>query len=42
MLNYGQHAVHHMKNPFLSNAEKQKRMVINIDELLAEKERTFI
>jgi hypothetical protein len=42
MLNFGQYAKHHMNNPFLSRQEKQKRVVINIDELLAEKERTFI
>ncbi len=42
MLNQGIHATHHMKNPFLSRYEKGKRMVVNIDELLAEKERTFI
>lgn len=42
MLNQGVHAVHHLKNPFLSRYEKDKRKVINIDELLAEKERTFI
>ena len=42
MLNQGIHATHHMKNPFLSRYEKGKRMVVNIDELLAEQERTFI
>jgi len=42
MLNQGIHATHHMKNPFLSRYEQGKRTVINIDELLAEKERTFI
>ena len=42
MLNYGQYAKHHLNNPFLTRMEKQKRVVINIDELLAEKERTFI
>jgi hypothetical protein len=42
MLNQGLHQTHHMKNPFLSNAEKRKRMVINIDEMLNEKQRTFI
>ena len=42
MLNQGVHAVHHMKNPFLSRFERGKRTVINIDELLAEKDRTFI
>lgn len=42
MLNNGQYAKHHMKNPFLSNYEKNKRVVVNIDELLAEKEQQFI
>jgi hypothetical protein len=42
MLSQGNHATHHMKNPFLSRFERGKRTVINIDELLAEKDRTFI
>jgi hypothetical protein len=42
MINYGQYQTHHMKNPFLSNREKSKRMVINIDELLLQKDKTFI
>jgi hypothetical protein len=42
MLNQGMHKTHHMKNPFLSRFEVGKRTVINIDELLAEKDRTFI
>ena len=42
MLNQGMHKTHHMKNPFLSRHEMGKRTVINIDELLAEKDRTFI
>ena len=42
MLNQGLHKTHHMKNPFLSRQEVGKRTVINIDELLAEKDRTFI
>ena len=42
MLNQGIHTTHHMKNPFLSRFERGKRKVINIDELLAEKERQFI
>jgi hypothetical protein len=41
-LNQGIHTTHHMKNPFLSRYEKGKRKVINIDELLAEKDRQFI
>jgi len=42
MLNYGQYATHHLKNPFLSRAEMGKRIVVNIDEMLAEKHKTFI
>jgi hypothetical protein len=42
MLNQGMHKTHHLKNPFLSRYEQGKRTVINIDELLAEKDRTFI
>ena len=42
MLNQGIHAKHHMTNQFLSGSEKRKRMVINIDEMLNEKQRTFI
>ena len=41
-LNTGIHQQHHLKNPFLSRAEKQKRIVVNIDSLLAEQERQFI
>ena len=42
MLNQGMHQTHHLKNPFLSRYEMGKRTVVNIDELLAEKDRTFI
>jgi hypothetical protein len=42
MLNNGQYAKHHLKNPYLSTREKQKRIVINIDELLAEQQTQFI
>ena len=42
MLNQGMHKTHHMKNPFLSRSEIGKRTVVNIDELLADKDRTFI
>jgi hypothetical protein len=42
MLNQGMHQTHHLKNPFLSRYEIGKRTVVNIDELLAEKDRTFI
>ena len=41
-LNQGIHATHHLKNPFLSRHEKGKRIVVNIDSLLAEQERQFI
>jgi hypothetical protein len=41
-LSNGIHTAHHMKNPFLSRFERGKRKVINIDELLAEKDRQFI
>ena len=42
MLNYGQYATHHMKNPFLSRAEQGKRRVINIDEMLLEQQKHFV
>jgi hypothetical protein len=42
MLNYGQYATHHMKNPFLSRREAGKRVVVNIDQLLAEQNKTFV
>jgi hypothetical protein len=42
MLNYGQYATHHMKNPFLSKREMGKRIVVNIDQLLAEQNKTFV
>jgi hypothetical protein len=42
MLNYGNYANHHLKNPFLSTAEKRKRIVVNLDELFAQKDKTFI
>ena len=42
MLNYGQYATHHMKNPFLSRAEQGKRQVINIDEMLLEQQKHFV
>ena len=42
MLNYGQYATHHLKNPFLSKSELGKRTVVNLDELFADKERSFI
>jgi len=42
MLNQGIHQTHHLKNPFLSRHERGKRIVVNIDNLLAEQERQFI
>jgi hypothetical protein len=42
MLNYGQYQQTHMRNPFLSRAEKQKRVVVNIDELIASQQRHFV
>jgi hypothetical protein len=42
MLNVGLYQKHHLNNPFLSRAERGKRMVVNIDALLAEQERQFI
>lgn len=42
MLAYGQYQQHHLKNPFLSQSERNKRVVVNIDELLAARERSFI
>ncbi len=42
MLNYGQYNSHHLKNPFLTSAEKRKRVVVNIDQLLADQNKQFI
>jgi len=42
MLNTGLHQKHHMNNPFLSRTERSKRIVVNIDSLLAEQDRQFI
>ena len=42
MLNYGQYATHHLKNPFLTSAEKRKRVVVNIDEMLANQNKLFV
>jgi len=41
-LNTGIYQKHHLNNPFLSRSEKNKRVVVNIDSLLAEQERQFI
>ena len=42
MLTQGQYQRSHLKNPFLTRAEQGKRVVVNIDELLAEKDKQFI
>ncbi len=42
MLNYGQYNSHHLKNPFLTSAEKRKRVVVNIDQLLADQNKQFV
>ena len=41
-LTNGLHTKHHMSNPFLSRSERGKRMVVNIDNLLQEQNRTFV
>ena len=41
-LSQGIHTAHHLKNPFLNRYERSKRMVVNIDQLLADQERQFI
>jgi hypothetical protein len=41
-LNIGIHATHHMKNPFLNHHERKRQVVVNIDQLLQDKERQFI
>jgi hypothetical protein len=41
-LNIGIHATHHMKNPFLNHHERKRQVVVNIDQLLQNKERQFI
>lgn len=42
LLTRGQYGTHHLKNPFLTRAERSKRTVINIDQLLEERDKTFI
>jgi hypothetical protein len=42
MLNFGQYNSHHLKNPFLTSAEKRKRVVVNIDQLIADQNKQFI
>ena len=41
-LNTGIYTKHHLNNPFLSKYEKNKRIVVNLDNLLAEQQRQFI
>ena len=42
MLNFGQYSSHHLRNPFLTRSEKNKRIVINIDEALAAENKYFV
>ena len=42
MLNFGQYSSHHLRNPFLTRAERSKRVVINIDEALAQENKYFV
>ena len=42
IINNGQHNVHHLKNPFLTRAEKAKRVVVNLDDLFEQKDHQFI
>ena len=41
-LNNGIHQKHHMNNPFLNKHERKRQIVVNIDELLNDKQRQFI
>ena len=41
-LSQGQYNKHHLNNPFLTRYEKTKRQVVNLDDLFAQKEQTFI
>ena len=41
-LAYGMHQKHHLSNPFLTRYEQHKRQVVNLDDLFAQKEQTFI
>ena len=42
MLNVGLNQKTHMSNPFLNHNERRRQVVVNIDELLQDKERQFI
>jgi hypothetical protein len=42
MLNHGMYTTHHLRNPFLSRSEKSKRVVVNLDQLLADQNKQFI
>ena len=42
MLNVGLNQKTHMRNPFLNHNERRRQIVVNIDELLQDKERQFI
>jgi hypothetical protein len=41
-LQYGRVDRHHLRNPFLTPIEQRKRVVINIEDALAEQSRTFV
>lgn len=42
MLNNGQYSKTHLRNPFLTRAEQQRRVVVNIDEMLAQENKFFV
>ena len=42
MLNNGQYSRSHLRNPFLTRAEQQRRVVVNIDEMLAQENKYFV
>ena len=42
MLNVGLNQKTHMRNPFLNHNERRRQVVVNIDQLLQDKERQFI
>ena len=41
-LAFGQYNKHHLSNPFLSRAERGKRQVVNIDEVIANENKIFV
>jgi len=42
MLNNGQYSKTHLRNPFLTRAEQSRRVVVNIDEMLAQESKYFV